>query len=172
MANLVSTICQMTCSPTQSTFLEVKTTKVNPENNSTYITALDYYITQDFMDKIYDSCKQVGTTYFLIHIQLGLDKMSVQVSVPSTGQLALDLMCGNWGSLRCSSNRWFEYMGNTEGNPFVPFQINYINSTSAKVGNYTPLSMPVTPCSKPLDVSAVFLKKFIFYYLLHVNRCY
>lgn len=64
MANLVSSICQMTCSPTQSTFLEVKTTKVNPENNSTYITALDYYITQDFMDKIYDSCKQVPAFWF------------------------------------------------------------------------------------------------------------
>lgn len=104
---------------------------------------------------------------FRFKFNQGLTQVSVQVSVPSTGQLAMDLMCGTWGSLRCSSNRWFEYMGTAKDNPFVPFQINYINSTSAKIGNYTPLSMPVTPCSKPLDVSDV-----IFYSILQADRCY
>ncbi|XP_066140197.1 NPC intracellular cholesterol transporter 1 isoform X2 [Euwallacea fornicatus] len=132
MSNLVESICQMTCSTRQSTFLEVKETKTDSTTNKTYITALNYYITQDYMDKTFDSCKQV--------------------SVPSTGQLALDLMCGSWGALRCTSGRWFEFMGSAgPSNPFVPFQINYINSTSAKVGNYTPMNPPITPCSQPLN---------------------
>ncbi|XP_066248348.1 NPC intracellular cholesterol transporter 1 isoform X3 [Euwallacea similis] len=132
MSNLVQSVCEMTCSPHQSTFLEVKESKTDNITNKTYITALNYYLTEDYMDKTFASCKQV--------------------SVPFSGQLALDLMCGNWGALRCTPRRWFEFMGTAgPSNPFVPFQINYINSTSAKVGNYTPMNPAITPCSQPLN---------------------
>ncbi|XP_030752069.1 NPC intracellular cholesterol transporter 1 isoform X3 [Sitophilus oryzae] len=135
MSNLVKHICELTCSPHQSTFIEVVHTNVSTQTNRSYVDVVNYYITQDFLEKTYNSCKQV--------------------SVPSTGQLAMDLMCGNWGALRCSANRWFEYMGTADekNNPFVPFQINYINSTSSKVGNYTPLNLDITPCNKGLDAN-------------------
>lgn len=71
--------------------------------------------------------------------------------MPSSGQLALDLMCGEYGSSRCSPEKWFHNMGDSE-NPFVPFQIDYVASEKP-VGNYTPLSPEITPCNKPVNVS-------------------
>lgn len=77
-----------------------------------------------------------------------------QVSVPSTGQLALDLMCGEWGASRCSAAKWFKYMGDAETNTYVPFQINYLaQSSSQPVNGHIPLDPIVTPCSEALDVS-------------------
>ncbi|XP_019770254.2 NPC intracellular cholesterol transporter 1 isoform X2 [Dendroctonus ponderosae] len=132
MSNLVQSICQLTCSPHQSTFMDIKKNNTDTETNVTYITEVDYYITQQYMDKTYNSCQQV--------------------SVPATGQLAMDFMCGDWGALRCTANRWFTYMGTAGNNSvYVPFQINYINSTTAKVGNFTPMDIEITPCNKPLN---------------------
>lgn len=73
--------------------------------------------------------------------------------MPSTGQLALDLMCGSWGASRCSPAKWFHYMGDAAGNAFVPFQIDYIaqNSTNP-VGPFVPVDPQVIPCSKALNV--------------------
>ncbi|CAH1135903.1 unnamed protein product [Ceutorhynchus assimilis] len=135
MFNLVRSICDLTCSPHQSTFIAVKETKTNEQTNKSYVTAVDYYITQNYLEKTYNSCKQV--------------------SVPSTGQLALDLMCGSWGALQCTANRWFEFMGTAgPANPFVPFQINYFNTSSTdKVGNFTPADPAITPCNQPLNAA-------------------
>lgn len=73
-----------------------------------------------------------------------------QVIVPSTGKRALDMMCGEWGASRCSPKKWFEFMGDAEGNLYVPFQITYI--TDPIVG-YTPLSPLVVPCNQAINVS-------------------
>lgn len=73
-----------------------------------------------------------------------------QVIVPSTGKRALDMMCGEWGASRCSPKKWFEFMGDAEGNLYVPFQITYI--TDPIVG-YTPLSPVVVPCNQAINVS-------------------
>lgn len=75
----------------------------------------------------------------------------MQVIVPSTGKLALDMMCGEWGASRCSPKKWFEFMGDAEGNPFVPFQITYITD---KIDGYTPLDPVIVPCNKAVNVSA------------------
>lgn len=76
-----------------------------------------------------------------------------QVSVPSTGQLALDIMCGEWGASRCSAKKWFNFMGTKEGNSFVPFQINYIAHKNNNDSTFIPLKPRVVPCSEKLDVS-------------------
>lgn len=86
-----------------------------------------------------------------------------QVSVPSTGQLAIDLMCGSWGSRSCTAKRWFDFMGDIVNNPYTPFQINYKN-TSVPVGSYTPIDPGTTPCSVALSVSII---KFQFEVVLH-----
>lgn len=44
-------------------------------------------------------------------------------------------------------------MGEAKGNPYVPFQINYRNTSEPVVDGFTPLNLPVTPCSKALNVS-------------------
>lgn len=80
----------------------------------------------------------------------------IQVSVPSTGSLALDLMCGEYGASRCSATRWFHYMGTEEGNPFVPFQINYLTQPDEQpVNNFIPHNPKVTPCNESLNVSII-----------------
>jgi hypothetical protein len=43
-------------------------------------------------------------------------------------------------------------MGETEGNPFVPFQITYIE-TNKTIDKYVPLNPSITPCSKGISVS-------------------
>jgi Niemann-Pick C1 protein len=66
------------------------------------------------------------------------------------------MMCGAWGAYRCSAKRWFEYMGETKDNPFVPFKINYIAyNTTDTVDQFTPVNPKTVPCSEKLDVSFV-----------------
>lgn len=102
-----------------------------------YVNGINIYITNKYLNGTFNSCNKV--------------------SVPSTGQLALDLMCGEWGASRCTPLKWFHFMGDAENNVFVPFQITYIN-TDDPVGSFTPLDPPITPCSKALNVSITFLK--------------
>lgn len=98
---------------------------------SAYVNAVDVFITNKYLQGTFTSCKKV--------------------SVPSLGQLALDVMCGDWGASRCTPERWFTFMGDAN-NPYVPFQINYIG-TDAKVGPFSPMDPEVTPCSKALNVN-------------------
>lgn len=83
-----------------------------------YIDGIDVYITNKYMEGTFKSCSKV--------------------SVPSTGQLALDIMCGEWGASRCTALRWFHYMGDAENNNYVPFQITYVN-TDDPVESFTPV---------------------------------
>ncbi|XP_019872017.2 NPC intracellular cholesterol transporter 1 isoform X2 [Aethina tumida] len=129
-SNLVRHLCQMTCSPRQSEFMEVKKTAVN-KDKIPYITEIDLYVDEEYLTGTFSSCKSV--------------------SVPATGQKALDLMCGPWGSYRCNANRWFTYMGAVAGNPFVPFQINYRNNSD---GGFKPINPKVVPCNKGTTASS------------------
>lgn len=98
-----------------------------------YVLAIELYITNDYLYGTYDSCKQV--------------------SMPSTGQPALDLMCPPYGAAGCTALRWFRFMGTASPeNPFVPFQITYVN-TDKQIGKYQPLNSTVVPCNQGIDVS-------------------
>lgn len=97
-----------------------------------YVNKIDVFITNKYLEGTFNSCSKV--------------------SVPSTGQLAMDIMCGIWGASRCTPMKWFHYMGDAENNGYVPFQITYKN-TDVPVGNFTPVDPIVTPCSKALNVS-------------------
>jgi Niemann-Pick C1 protein len=137
MMNLARHLCDLTCGVDQTNFMDIVETKNNSKGQE-YITAIDLYITNDYLNGTYDSCKQI--------------------SVPSSGQLAMDLMCGPWGASKCSAMRWFNFMG-TAGptNPFVPFQINYLNSSGPVDKNgqvFKPLDPKVTPCNKAFDAKS------------------
>lgn len=109
-----------------------------------YVNGIDLYITNKYLDGTFNSCNKV--------------------SVPSTGQLALDLMCGEWGASRCTPLKWFHFMGDAENNIYVPFQITYVN-TDRPVRSFVPLDPPITPCSKPLNVSITFFEMCIYIYV-------
>lgn len=132
----------MTCSPNQSKFVEIVKTEKNAASKE-YITEINLYMNKEYTEGTYQSCKQV--------------------SVPSTGQLALDIMCGSWAAAKCTAERWFTFMGTKEGNAFVPFQMNY-KFLSEPVGDFIPYNPPITPCNKGINVSVGNL--FIFYNLL------
>ncbi|XP_057666723.1 NPC intracellular cholesterol transporter 1-like isoform X1 [Diorhabda carinulata] len=127
--NIITTFCYTTCATNQSKFMKVSGTDINPDTNQTYITSVNVYMNGSYMQNVYDSCKQV--------------------SYPSTGGKVMDLMCGAWGSVRCSAQKWFDTLGDPE-TPLVPFRINFTN-TSTITNDITPLSTYVTPCSKSLD---------------------
>lgn len=62
-------------------------------------------------------------------------------------------MCGEWGASRCSAMKWFHFMGDAAGNPYVPFQINYLpQSSDNPVNGYTPHDPKIVPCNQAIDV--------------------
>lgn len=97
----------------------------------TYINGIEIFISKKYMENTYKSCSRVA--------------------VPSTGELALDLMCGNWGASKCSPSKWFGYMGDAD-NPFVPFQIVY-TPIDGIVNDVQPLDPVTIPCNQALNVS-------------------
>ncbi|XP_033357114.1 NPC intracellular cholesterol transporter 1 isoform X6 [Bombus vosnesenskii] len=126
--NLVKHFCEFTCSPVQSKFINV--TEIQTEKNVKYVNGIDIYITNKYLEGTFNSCNKV--------------------SVPSTGQLAMDLMCGIWGASRCTTLKWFHYMGDAANNQYVPFQITYKN-TDEPVGSFIPVDPKITPCNKALN---------------------
>lgn len=153
--NFLQNICAFTCSPHQSSFINVIDKKINAATNrksiyvcrfesirsrtfqpirstGTFVNEIDLYITERFINDSYKSCKNV--------------------IFPSSGQLGLDLMCGSWGAAKCSPTRWYHFMGNSEED-VVPFQINYIARNSSEVFNgFTPFDPRVVPCNESVDV--------------------
>lgn len=98
----------------------------------TYIDEIDIHISEQYLSGAYNSCKSV--------------------QFPSSGQLALDLMCGDWGASRCSPLRWYSFMGDASS-AFVPFQINYRPHASLRpIDGFTPLNPRVVPCNESVDV--------------------
>ncbi|XP_057335819.1 NPC1-like intracellular cholesterol transporter 1 [Microplitis mediator] len=131
--NLVKHLCDFTCSPHQSSFMNATKFETNQKTNKTYVNAVDLFITNKYLQGTFTSCSQV--------------------SVPSIGQLALDLMCGHWGATYCTPQRWFDFMGDAAHNVYVPFQINY-NTTDTKFGPFTPLDPKITPCNQAPNVNS------------------
>ncbi|XP_060875869.1 NPC intracellular cholesterol transporter 1 homolog 1b-like isoform X2 [Metopolophium dirhodum] len=113
-------ICELACSPTQSRFMNVtKLTKIG-----TSIQELDFYISDSYMQGVYDSCKSVSN--------------------PATGELAMDVICS--GAIGCTAQKWFRFLGN---NPYLGFVINFI--PVVKTDNPQRFVGPVIPCNQPVD---------------------
>ncbi|KAF5295230.1 hypothetical protein FQR65_LT10514 [Abscondita terminalis] len=129
MHNFAQHICEMTCSTGHSRFLNVSEVRNNSKGVE-YIAGIDYFIGNNYIEGTYNSCKGV--------------------SVPSTGQKALDIMCGPWGASRCNPMNWFEFMGDADNNFYVPFKIKYKNTTKP-VGKFVPMDTPTIPCQQALN---------------------
>lgn len=122
---------------------------------------VDVHITDDYINGTYRSCSQVIYIQILKFIGLFHRKSIFEqncpfpcdkVTIPSTGMLALDLMCGSWGAARCSAKRWFEFMGTPD--PFyVPFEIKYVTDTNTTFTLHNP---EIIPCNQSVDVSSTF----------------
>lgn len=140
MTSFLQHICDMTCGSHHSEFINVVDTKVNPTTNKTFITEIDFHIASTYTKGTYESCKNI--------------------LVPSTGQKALDLMCGHWGSNACNDERWFSFMGD-RNTPYVPFPINYIFHNSSTTNDIKPLNATVVPCNESHVSSHVYFLRFV-----------
>ncbi|XP_077969319.1 NPC1-like intracellular cholesterol transporter 1 [Styela clava] len=101
VANLYNLICQNTCSPNQSMFVNVTRSM---ENNQPTPIALEYtaHLSKDFADRVFNSCKDVV--------------------FPQTNGKAVDLMCNGYSGPECTTQRWLDYMGSTN-NGIAPMDI-------------------------------------------------
>ncbi|XP_074041061.1 NPC intracellular cholesterol transporter 1 isoform X5 [Leptinotarsa decemlineata] len=127
--NFLEQICELSCSPKQSTFMKINATETDEASNTTYITAVDIYLSNQYLESAFNSCKQV--------------------SMPQSGMKALDIMCGGWGSTRCTPLRWFTYLG-SNSTPQVPFQMNYY-SVAGPNNDFVPLNPPTVSCKTALN---------------------
>ncbi|XP_076237952.1 NPC intracellular cholesterol transporter 1 homolog 1b [Calliopsis andreniformis] len=123
LKNMYHLLCDLSCSPEQSRFIRITKQDMN-EDNRAYVTEMEVYVAQEYMDKTYDSCKNV------IH--------------PASGNLGMDLGCGVHGASRCTAKLWYEYQGDPTANPFVPFRMIFM--PDKPYWNHS-----VKPCEKNYD---------------------
>ncbi|RKP27617.1 patched family-domain-containing protein [Syncephalis pseudoplumigaleata] len=57
--NMLSFFCEFSCSPDQSTFVNVTATQVSPQTGKHIVTRTDIYVDPAFGRAFYDSCKEV-----------------------------------------------------------------------------------------------------------------
>ncbi|CAK9827722.1 NPC intracellular cholesterol transporter 1 [Anthophora retusa] len=123
--NIFKLICDLSCSPEQSKFLNVTKSKINEEGQE-YADELEVYVSEKYLNDTYNSCKDVV--------------------YPSTGNLAMDLACGVHGASRCTSKLWYEYQGDPDVNNFISFRMTFV--TDKPYWNE-----PTLTCNKKYDVS-------------------
>ncbi|KAI5637788.1 sterol-sensing domain of SREBP cleavage-activation domain-containing protein [Phthorimaea operculella] len=117
-------ICAMTCGPQHSLYLQPAAYEKFNET-ADRVTAVDFHLSMDYIGGTYNSCSQVQN--------------------PSTNGKAMDLICGD---TNCDPMKWFEFMGDAQGNPYVPFQINY---KQTPLDGRPPLNPETTPCNVGID---------------------
>lgn len=84
--NLRQIFCTMTCHPEQSKFMSPESFETDVVNNSTVtlVNGLNYFIMNDYVNALWDSCKDVTN--------------------PSSNSLAITTFCGSWGEF-CNGQR-------------------------------------------------------------------
>ncbi|KAL6255124.1 hypothetical protein P5V15_013454 [Pogonomyrmex californicus] len=126
--NMFRVICEFTCSPEQSRFVRVTNSSI--ENGLEYVVESEVHLTEEYINATYNSCKNVVN--------------------PTSGNLGMDLACGPHGASRCSPKLWYEFMGDTESNPFTPFQMTYVYDMTNEWGE-KPWNATAKNCSEPYD---------------------
>jgi len=121
----------MTCDPTQSDFLAADSV-VPFSKEKKAITEVTYVVSEEFGVGMFNSCRDVQN--------------------PSSGQHALNMLCGKDASL-CTPENWLKFMGDKSLNPAVPFTIKFVltsNDTYVPSANVTlhPMSSKIEPCNE------------------------
>ncbi|KAK7790450.1 hypothetical protein R5R35_009492 [Gryllus longicercus] len=128
MRNFANIVCDQTCHPNQSEFMKVKDTTFNWKTNQTAVGRVDLHIKRAYAEGMYTSCKDV--------------------TFPASGNKIMDIICGTWGSWRCSTDRWFSYVGDPAQNEYAPFHVRYVLDQEPPWGGRS-LSRKTTACNAP-----------------------
>lgn len=137
-SNFRDHLCEMTCGRDQSKHLIPKKFVPATEKGKEFqeaITEIDFYVTPDFANGLYDSCKNV--------------------LFPSTNQPVIQVLCGPYGISNCSAQNLLSYMGSVS-NGMSPIQINYIYKNSSLIvngSNIDPFNITMTPCNEAVTKS-------------------
>ncbi|MBN3321253.1 NPC1 protein, partial [Atractosteus spatula] len=130
--NLMNLFCELTCSPRQSDFLSATSFSpyVDPvtQENKTNVVEVQYYISETFVNAMYNACKDV--------------------EAPSSNEKALGLLCGK-DAKDCNATNWIQYMFNIN-NGQTPFSIVPI-FTDVPVGGKVPMNNATKGCNESLD---------------------
>lgn len=111
MQNMLNSICEFTCSPEQSRFMNVSVETVEDWSSGTLVerdAVLAAHVNMDerYINATYESCRHV------VH--------------PASGRIAMALACGAHDASTCNARHWYQFMGDPELNrDFVPFLIEY-----------------------------------------------
>ncbi|XP_043243694.1 NPC intracellular cholesterol transporter 1-like [Amphibalanus amphitrite] len=124
--NFRKSICEMSCSPRQSTFINVTEVKHDRATDKDYVARVTYYLSRNYTRGVYDSCSKVQNS--------------------QTNSPAIGAMCGQWGWYRCNDERFYDFLGH---NPYTPFPIDYqLTEDGDDVSPYTPLSPEIQTCNE------------------------
>ncbi|XP_008158848.2 NPC1-like intracellular cholesterol transporter 1 [Eptesicus fuscus] len=127
--NFVSLHCHNTCSPDQSTFINVTRVAARGAGQPPAVVAYEAFYQRSFAERTYDSCSRVR--------------------IPAAATLAVGAMCGVYGSALCNAQRWLNYQGDTS-NGLAPLAITFHlwEPGQAAGSPMQPLDGELTPCNQ------------------------
>jgi len=135
--------CSLTCDPHHSAFLSANATIEHQSeetgDNVTLITALNYHISESYVQGLYESCSEVVN--------------------PSSNSLALPTFCGSWGE-DCNAHRLLDAMGlGADHGGFSPFDIyfDYVTDDQPPSTEFEPFNPVAVACYQPISVSCTLL---------------
>lgn len=133
--NFVSLHCHNTCSPDQSTFVNVTRVAMRGAGQPPAVVAYEAFYRRSFAEQTYDSCSRVR--------------------IPAAATLAVGAMCGVYGSALCNAQHWLNYQGDTS-NGLAPLDITFhLWEPSQAAGSpMQPLDAALTPCNQSQDGAA------------------
>ncbi|KAM6178299.1 NPC1-like intracellular cholesterol transporter 1 [Rhynchocyon petersi] len=128
--NFVSLHCHNTCSPNQSLFINVTRVSQPPSGQPPAVLAFQAFYERSFAERAYNSCSHVR--------------------IPSAAMLAMDAMCGVYGSALCNAQRWLNFQGDTS-NGLAPVDITFhLQDPSQDPGEgLQPLNSEIVSCNEP-----------------------
>lgn len=120
--NMLKSICAFSCGADQSKFVSV--TKTGEHEGKLYAEEVEVRLATEYMESTYDSC--------------------VGVVSPATGTRVMSIACGGNTVDTCDAQKWYEYMGNPDENPFTPFRMTYPETDDPERS----FDFPAKPCNE------------------------
>ncbi|CAG2211111.1 NPC1 [Mytilus edulis] len=126
--NFISMFCLLVCSSYQSTLASANVT-IDSSTKQIEVTSVDYYVSRDYVDGMFNSCANVRTPY--------------------SNEKAINRMCVE-GTSACTPKNFLKFVG-SKSNRLVTYDVSFKETDKpfVRVGNKTfvPMNYTTTPCS-------------------------
>lgn len=121
LRNFLNLFCELSCSPNQSLFINV--TSISEVNGNLTVDGIAYYVTDDFGERLYDSCKDV--------------------KFGTMNTRAIDFVGGGANNFK----EWFAFIGQKAppGFPGSPYEIDF-KSTIPDSSKMVPMNVSAYSC--------------------------